>query len=278
VATPDKLHDRRTLKRKLMGWMFRIRSAGLKPVQWLAILVITVGVIYLSFFFFQVSVCDDQVTNAGKVAGVCRHPQLYDPPVAVVGLVILSFLGVFFSEISGFGISLKTLKTQIEEARRDAGEARRYALDSLLAAKYNQTRATIPPGEERDKEMDALFNEMKATLRGKGSRDFDLRGHLKNRDDDGMRLAGYAYLCANPGHAWTPDLVDAVLQDPAHFNEEMGLKALRHALQGNCGQLDDDLRAELKARAEKHSKRARSKNRESGRAKEIDAILKQCPE
>jgi hypothetical protein len=94
MATHDKLQNSKGRKRKQIGWVARISSVQqLKPVQWLAILIITAGVIYLSFFFFQVSVCDDQVTNSGKVGGVCRHPQLSDPPVASVGLVILAFLG-----------------------------------------------------------------------------------------------------------------------------------------------------------------------------------------
>jgi hypothetical protein len=69
-------------------------------------------------------------------------------------------LGVFFSEISGFGVSLKSLKSQVDEARRDAGEARQYALDSLLAAKYNQIRSTVSSGQERTEEMYKIFDEM----------------------------------------------------------------------------------------------------------------------
>jgi hypothetical protein len=123
--------------------------------------------------------------------------------------------------------------------------------------------------------MYKVFEDMVDTL--KENQKFDLRDHLRNRDR-GMRLAGYAYLGANPDQPWTPDLVDAVLHEDAPFNEEMGLKALRHALQGHCGRLDDNLRTELKARAEKYRERAHNKGRESKRAGEIDAIFEQCPE
>src|SRR6266851_10129823 len=71
--------------------------------------------------FFSVDVCDQQLSSKGTAVKVCRHLQASDPPVIAVALVVLAALGVFFTEISGFGF---TLKREVREATKKAEEAR----------------------------------------------------------------------------------------------------------------------------------------------------------
>jgi hypothetical protein len=80
--------------------------------------------------FFAVEVCDGALTNNGEVRRVCRHPELTDPPAVAVGLVAVVALGAFFTEISGFGISLKR---QVEQAQETAKAAAKTAVEAKQA-------------------------------------------------------------------------------------------------------------------------------------------------
>jgi hypothetical protein len=258
-----------------------------KPGEWVAVCILVAGTVCLSVLFFQFHVCDDQVMSGQRVERVCRHAQLADPPVAVIGLIMLATLGVFFSEVSGFGF---TLKARVEEAKRDAGEAkrtateakqdaidaRREALDARLAASYNKVRSDLPAGPARDTAMYEAWQEMVDRL--KIDPDFDVIAHLSNKQDAGMRLAGYAYVYTKPDTRWLSELYPAVMNDKKPFNQEMGLRALRALLEGHCDLLEDQMRNELKEQAQKFRLNAQARRRNSKRSAEIDEIFKQCPD
>lgn len=274
----------------------------LKPLEWVAgsVLLVTVGAIVA--VFFTVEVCDQQLTSTGSVAKVCRHPQATDPPILVLGAVILGFLGVFFSEISGFGF---TLKRTVEEAKRtaqeavrevretnqeiretaaDLGEGVRAALSQAqpseqaslseetgsvkrLAARYNEIRWTMPSGAARTAEMTALTHEMIALL--KDARGFDVESHLRS-DDRGLRLAAVAYLYANPDPAWVRQLTEAAVSEDKPFNEYWALMALRKVLKGHCEALDDTTRDRL-------LRRRAELTPGTDRAQQIAQLLRECP-
>jgi hypothetical protein len=274
----------------------------LKPFEWVAgsVLLVTVGVIVV--LFFTVDVCDQQLTSTGSVVKVCRHPQATDPPIVVLGAVILAFLGAFFSEISGFGF---TLKRTVEEAKRtvqeavrevrqtnqetrettaDLGEGVRAALSQgqpseqttlsdgaepvkQLAARYNAIRWTMPSGAARTAEMTALVNEMIPLLRD--ARGFDVGSHLRS-EDHGLRLAAAAYLYANPDAAWTRPLAEAAVSEDKPFNEYWALRALSKVLRGHCEALDAATRDRLMRRMEKLPPG-------TDRALQIGQILRECP-
>jgi hypothetical protein len=77
--------------------------------------------------FLSVRICDDQVTNDGRVVKVCRHLGAADPPVPALGLILVALLSFFYSEIQGFGF---TLKREIRETRRVADAAHATSLQN----------------------------------------------------------------------------------------------------------------------------------------------------
>jgi hypothetical protein len=93
------------------------------------------------FAFLRVRICDEQVTNDGRVVKVCRHLGASDPPVPALGLILVVLLSFYYTEIQGFGF---TLKREIRETRRvaeaahatglqnkqDIGETRKVALQN----------------------------------------------------------------------------------------------------------------------------------------------------
>src|SRR3954468_3725562 len=102
-----------TVSQRLVMFGQRARRGPL--AKWVAITLVSAGTLCMFVLFFGgFPVCDDQVVNGGQVIEVCRHIQLTDPPVAALGLVMLALVGVFFPEISGFGVSLKRAVTQAE--------------------------------------------------------------------------------------------------------------------------------------------------------------------
>ncbi|WP_317443565.1 hypothetical protein [Streptomyces collinus] len=252
--------------------------------------------------FFTAEVCDQQLASDGRVVRVCRHPQMTDPPMVVTGLVILVLLGVFFSEVSGFGI---TLKRQVEEARSTAQEAIRETRQSdaryqetaedladgvrealsraqltgepaerpsvdpvdRLAARYNEIRWTMSSGRARTQAMSDLVDEMVRLLRG--ARNFDIDRHLHS-SDRGLRLAAAAYLYANPDPAWGPALAEAAVTEDKPFNEYWALKALREVFRGHCDLLDDETRALLQRRMHELGPGV-------DRAEQIRKLLRDCP-
>jgi hypothetical protein len=220
----------------------------------------------------------------------------------VIGALILAFLGVFFSEVSGFGF---TLKRAVEEAKRtaeeavqevrqtsediretagDLGEGLREALHQSqpsgqavtpeatdpvreLAARYNEIRWTMPSGADRTARMTSLVHEMIALL--KGAQDFDVESHLGSADR-GLRLAAFAYLYANPDPAWIRALAETAVSEDKPFNEYWALMALAKALKGHCEALDDATRERLQERREQLTPR-------TDRAQQIDRLLRECP-
>lgn len=249
----------------------------------IAIIVLALGLAYLLVIFVKFTVCNDQIADNGKVGRVCRHVELTDVLVAPVGVLMLVALSTFFAEVSGFGI---TLKKKLERIEAEASGARREARDALLAAKYNSIRDRFKAGtKERDQGMQRVWSEMKEQLRKE--RDFDIDEHLGSWDD-GLRLAGYAFLLSHPGDDWVQKdwvqkLVKIIDEDSADFNQEKGLETLRTLLTGNCNLLTRELREDLDGMAQEWQQKHEEKKKrgessgESKRAKEVQRIFEQCP-
>lgn len=210
--------------------------------------------------FFTIEVCDQQLSGSGAAVSVCRHLQITDPPIVAGGLLLLVCLGAYFTEISGFGITLKReivdAKKSAQAAHRNAVEAKRgveemrestadlyegvgHALEQSktgrerprpkseierLIDQYNEIRFTTPSGGRRTAAMTKVANEMIETTKGRS--DFDLTIYLTS-DDAGRRLAGFSYLYANPDPQRIPDLIDALLAEDKPFSQYWALQALR---------------------------------------------------
>lgn len=276
---------------------------GVRPFQWAAAVLVTLAAGAAIVLFFTTDVCDQQMASNGNVVTVCRHPQMTDPPMVVLGLVILVLLGVFFSEISGFGI---TLKRQVEEARSTAQEAIRETRQiearhqeaagdladgvrealsraqpgglpaaptpadpvDQLAAQYNEIRWTMSSGRARTRAMSEVADEMVGLLRD--ARDFDVESRLRS-SDSGVRLTAATYLYANPDPAWVGPLARAAVSEDKPFNEYWALKALREVLRGHCEALDEETRGLLR-------RRMRRLPPGTDRAEQIGKLLRDCPE
>lgn len=84
--------------------------------------------------FLQVPVCEEELSDAGKVIEVCRSMTLTDFPMVVLGLAIISLLGFFFTEIEGFGFKLKREVAKAKESAdqaKDAAEVTREQVFTL---------------------------------------------------------------------------------------------------------------------------------------------------
>ena len=272
-------------KRKLWGWLPKRKQhtwgwlRKRKPAEWIAIVVLLTATTYLFVSFLDKLVCDEELTNTGDLKGVCRHISL-TPPVTAVGLIMLAVLSIFFSEVSGFGFTLKARLDEVDQkakaAASESADAKRDARLALLAARYNEVRTDFEAGKERDRVMKPVFDEMVAVARTDD--DLDVQRYLRSASG-GMRLAGYAYVQAHGRVEWLPDLLNARRSETLHFNEEMDLRALRILLAGRCDRLDMTLRAELKKRMRECTENAHKKkpHEESNRALEIEKLLEQCP-
>ena len=192
-------------------------------------------------------------------------------------------LGTFFTEISGFGISLKSEVREVrrtaeraqdqaseaksaaetfEEAASDLAEGVQHALansqppprprggnprDELhaLAEEYNHVRWTMPSGRERTLLMTEVVRTMIATA-DKIS-DFDVAGFLRT-NNAGRRLAAYAYMYAHPEPAWVPVIAEAFLIDDKPFNQYWALRTLEAQSMPISSTLDRDLIRRLRDR------------------------------
>jgi hypothetical protein len=104
-----------------------VQNAGqdkLHWLKWVAGSAVVTGIVIIVAAFFTVKVCEPQLTATGSVVTVCRHLNMTDPPIIAFGAVMVALLGVFYSEISGFGF---TLKRSVEAAKATAQEAAREA-------------------------------------------------------------------------------------------------------------------------------------------------------
>jgi hypothetical protein len=277
---------------------------GIRPIEWVAGSAIAVAFTIMVISFFTVDVCDQQVAEGGETVRVCRHLQIDDPPVVVLGLIVLTLLGIFFSEISGFGVTLKrsveTASRMAKEAQEDARQAREEVEETVsevregvgealsrsagpahettsqlgidgrvagLAARYNELRWTMPSGQARTHEMHRVFNEMVHELRD--ASDVQLNSLLASRDR-GIRLAGIAYLNAKPDISYIPALAATALYEDKPFGEFMAWVTLRQLLKGQCDKLDPETRNQMMSRLERLPS-------SSDRAAEIRGIFRECP-
>ena len=100
-----------------------------------ALLSAVAALVILVLLFLRARICDEQLNNRGAPVDVCRHVQVTDPPVAILGIVLLGLVVVAFpiAEVSAFGISLKQRVNKVEEAAKAAEAAAESA--QLAAAK-----------------------------------------------------------------------------------------------------------------------------------------------
>lgn len=121
-------------------------------MRWLAGATAAVIVVALAVMFLTVEVCEDHLATTGDDPGpveVCRNLAVTDPPVVAVGVALLALVGVFYNEVSGFGI---TLKREVTEAKDAAATAREHASKARDAVTNLQSVLTV--------QMSSMQNEL----------------------------------------------------------------------------------------------------------------------
>jgi hypothetical protein len=259
-----------------------------------AAVVLLVGLaVALTWVFFAVRVCDEQLAASGRPVEVCRHLSSTDPPVLVVGAVFLACMGLFFTEVSGLGFAFKRevqrrledvsaqaaqVAGTVDEVAEEASELRgrigpapvvAVAAEPVaeLAQRYETIRWERPAGAERTRAMEQVVSEMRNRLGAMP--DVDVGAWLTSpvRAD---RLAAYAWLCEHLEPRLVGLLSRSALDEDKDFGQHVGLRALRHQVKGNCDGLDTETHRRLAALLERVKPT-------SGRAGELRRILSMCP-
>jgi hypothetical protein len=232
-------------------------------------LLVAVVVVLTAVFFFG-RVCNDQVSS-GKVVSACRHLQASDPPVIAMGIVILAVLGVFYSEISGFGISLKRRVDEVDQtARKGLQLAEQTQEDTQnlhettadlgdgIRKVWGQPRGTPGPASREEAESPTTarvrdladqYNRLRATVPSSNQRTQqmaeivnELRRLLKEipdfnvaeylkSTDRGLRLAAYAYFLEHKAPQYLQELLKAVYEEDKPFGQYWALMALHQQVQ-----------------------------------------------
>lgn len=244
--------------------------------------LLAVAVILIFAAFFPGRVCDDQVVSSGKVVSVCRHLQATDPPVIALGIVVIAALGVFYSEISGFGISLKRRVDEVDQAAREGLQLAEQ--NQKVTKRLNETAddlttynrevrsqaaetPSLAGSEEAESSLDrqvrdlaARYNTLRGTMPSSDERTRlmadivrDLRNLLRevpdfdvakylSSTDRGLRLAAYAYLLEHEAPQYRSQLVGVVYDEDKPFGQYTGLEALQY--QGRTAERlpEEDLR------------------------------------
>lgn len=239
------------------------QTLALRTIVMLVIVTIVAGTIVA---FSYVKVCNQQVTPAGHIVGVCRHFEATDPPIIAGGLVVLALLGVFFTEISGLGFTLKREVAQVKNAVADAQGNASSALSSAqvaqdlslrspaqrsgpiqkqplleqeirkLASEYDNTRKIMSAGPGRTSKMTSIVANMISVLNDVKPAPFNISAYLGS-EDEGERLAGYAYLYANPDPRLTQQIAAGLMKDKP-FAQYWALRTLRRQIQSDPDCLD----------------------------------------
>jgi hypothetical protein len=138
-----------------------LSSASNRTVRITAIAIIAAVVLVTPVVFSYVRVCNQEVTDTGKIVEVCRHLDATDPPMIAAGLVVIALLGVFYTEISGFGLSLKRdvarAANKAEQATNVAEDARQAAQSARSTAEAAQSLSSAQPSNRARAESFGMF-------------------------------------------------------------------------------------------------------------------------
>jgi len=86
----------------------------------LAFVVLLIGVALLVSRSYPKRWCGTELTASGATKTICRDPEVTDPAIVALGVVIIATLGIFYTEISGFGL---TFKRRVDQADTNARES-----------------------------------------------------------------------------------------------------------------------------------------------------------
>ena len=214
--------------------------------------------------FLLWDVCDGTTSAGGEVVQSCRHLEISDPPMVAGGVVMVALLGFLFSEVSGFGISLKS---RVREAQHAAGAATDAALEARgaaasadllveystsgeeaaprtidggdgsedldhLIARYNDIRATMPGGSGRTSAQTEIYRRMTRVV---GIDPPPNPERMIAASDGGSRLAGVAALYSHPDAEQVDVLIGLAERESLPFIQYWALRAIRKIAESDPG-------------------------------------------
>jgi hypothetical protein len=148
--------------------------------------VLLVGLVLLVAHIYPKRWCGTEVTASGITRNICRDPEVTDPAIVALGLVILAALGVFYTEISGFGV---TLGRRVNEAGANARES--LSQISELQAVRKSVQETQEDFADTNTRTDDRLTGLERAIR-------EIRDQLDRFSDGGN---GRSHERAEPGEA-----------------------------------------------------------------------------
>jgi hypothetical protein len=195
------------------------------------------------------------VVTIGAVLVHAVLPSVKIDTVTVVLLVLalLPWLGELLESVElpgGWKVQYRGLAERVESTEKAAAQAGTQAAEAVstaqvaigvagtsipaatpatmadvreLSKEFARLRA-LPSQPGRTHELDRLFGVLAAVV--PTVPDFDPAIALGD-DDEGIRLAGYAYLYRRPDAGRITDVADALLREPNSFNQYWAIRTLR---------------------------------------------------
>jgi hypothetical protein len=160
-------------------------SPAQRLLRIVAFLVLLAGLTLLVAHIYPRQWCGTEVTASGVKRNICRDPEVTDPGIVALGLVILAALGVFYTEISGFGL---TFRRQVNEADTNARES--LSQISELQAVRKSIQETQEDFAEANSQTDGRLTRLEHAVReirdqldrveseGNSNLEDDIREHL----------------------------------------------------------------------------------------------------
>lgn len=237
---------------------------------------IALALLACGLLYYNTQVCDEGLTSSGSIVPVCRHLLATDPPIIGLGLVILVALTAFFSEVAGFGISLKrdvretARKADKAINRANAAESRSDVAEQLalgdrqssdphlsgerpdvgtqiqaLANEYDTIRAEDPRSSRgRSAKLTTVGSKMISALKGVPRALVEPEVLIASQEG-GLRIAGYSYVYANPSATDARLVIDAILSESTRFGEYWAIRALRRVVSAEPAAIDFTSRQQL---------------------------------
>ena len=147
-------------------------SPAQRLLRILAFVVLLIGLALLVSRSYPKRWCGTKLTAPGATKNICRDPEVTDPAIVALGVVILATLGIFYTEISGFGL---TFKRRVDQADTNARESLTQ-LGELqeVRKRIQETQAdfadTNSQTDDRLTELERAVREIRGQLNGSGAR------------------------------------------------------------------------------------------------------------
>ena len=171
-------------------------SPAQRLLRILAFVVLLIGLALLVSRSYPKRWCGTELTASGATKNICRDPEVTDPAIVALGVVILATLGIFYTEISGFGL---TFKRRVDQADTNARESLTQ-LGELqeVRKRIQETQAdfadTNSQTDDRLTELERAVREIRGQLNGSGAR---REGRSYERDEAAGPVA--SAIPAQPG-------------------------------------------------------------------------------